>query len=314
VPILVGGSNAEIPEEGRVPDVRATTVTWTSASGRVTSLSDFESWHSGAMIMPGVAGIGLPDYTYYSDQSPTFDGSVVRGVRAGSRQITLPIHIWAMDRPSCLERFHRLARDFHPGARTPGVLTFIEANGSSRRIEAFYAEGMSGEDDDDRWGRHWMTFVLVFTAPSPWFLGEDKTLTFRTGNEEDMFFPLPPWKVRDSQVLGSLEIVNLGEVDTYPVWTIKGPATAATLTNTTTGESFVLTRTLTDSDIAVIDTREGIKSASLNGSTNLWPDLNSAAVLWPLRPGSNSVSLNVAGASEGSHVQVSYTARYLTGY
>ncbi|MFE9865864.1 phage tail family protein [Streptomyces sp. NPDC005506] len=310
--LLAGGANT-VPGGPRVRDPRATSVTWTSSTGRVTSLSDFDDWQSGVFVMPGVAGHGLPDYTFYADQSPAFDGSVVRGVRAGQRSITIPLHIWDMDRPSCLARFHQIVQDLNP-AYGPGTLTFTESDGSARRISAYYADGLNGQDDDDKWGRHWMTAVLTFNAPSPYWLGQDRTVTFQVGGGSDTALPILPWKVRDSQVLGSVKVINLGEVDTYPVWTIKGPATAATITNTTTGESFVLTRTMSSSDTAVIDTREGVKSALLNGSTNLWPNLNSAAVLWPLRPGSNDVSLTVTGTTGASSVQLSYTSRYLTAY
>ncbi|MEU6449592.1 phage tail family protein [Streptomyces sp. NPDC046979] len=310
--LLVGGTNT-IPTGPRVPDVRATTVTWTSSSGRITPLSDFDDPRSGAFVMPGVAGTGLPDYSYFTDQSPAFDGSVVRGVRAGQRQITIPLHLWGPDRPSCLARYHRLVQDLNP-LSGPGTLAFSEADGSTRRIPAFYSDGFTGQEDDDKTGRHWMTAVLVFMAPSPYFLGEDKAVSFQVGGASDTFLPILPWKVKDSQVLGSVKVINLGEVYTYPVWTIRGPATVATITNVTSGESFVLTRSLSSSDRAVIDTREGIKSALLNGSTNLWPNLGSSPVLWPLRPGENSLSLNVAGASGDSSVQLSYTSRYLTAF
>lgn len=310
--LLVAGTNAG-PEGPRVRDPRATSVTWSSSSGRITSLSDFDDWRSGAFVMPGVAGTGLPDYTYYADQSPAFDGSVIRGVRAGQRTITIPLHIWGLDRPLCLARFHRIVQDLNP-AYGPGTLTFAESDGSARRISAYYAGGMEIQDDDERTGRHWITAILTFNAPSPFWSGQDETVTFQVGGGSDGFFPLLPWKVRDSQVLGAVKVFNLGEVDTYPVWTIKGPGAAATITNATTGESFVLTRTMSSSDTAVIDTREGIKSALLNGSTNLWPSLNSSAVLWPLRPGSNDVGLTVTGTTGVSSVQLSYTPRYLTAY
>jgi phage-related protein len=312
VALLVGGTNTT-PTGPSVRDVRATSVTWTSSSGRITSLSDFDDPNTGVFVMPGVAGTGLPDYTYYSDESPAFDGSVIRGVRAGQRQLTIPLHLWGPDRPSCLTRFHRLVQDLNP-AFGPGTLAFTEADGSTRRISAYYSDGLSIQDDDDRTGRHWMTVVLTFVAPSPYFLGEDKTVTFHVGGGASTFLPILPWRVKDSQVLGAVKVINLGEVRTYPVWAIRGPATAATIANVTTGESFTLTRSMSSSDTAVIDTREGVKSALLNGSTNLWPDLNSAAVLWPLNPGENSLSLTVTGTSEDSSVQLSYTSRYLTAY
>lgn len=310
--LLVGGSNS-LPTGPRVPDVRATSVSWTSSSGRVTSLSDFDDPNSGVFVMPGVAGTGLPDYTFYSDQSPAFDGTVVRGVRASQRQITIPLHLWGLDRPSCLARYRRLVQDLNP-AYGPGTLTFTEDDGSARHISAYYSDGLQGQEDDDRTGRHWMTAVLVFTAPSPFWLGEDRTLTFSVGGGASTFLPFIPLQVRDSQVLGAVKVINLGEVATYPVWTIKGPATAATISNSTTGESFTLSRTLSSSDTAVIDTREGVKDARLNGSINLWPNLGSSPVLWPLRPGSNDVGLTVTGTSGTSSVQLTYTSRYLTAF
>ncbi|MUN40914.1 phage distal tail protein [Actinomadura litoris] len=86
---------------------------------------------------------------------------------------------------------------------------------------------------------------------------------------------------------------------------------AATFTHPT-GGSWTLSRDLSASDVAVIDCRERIETAVLNGTENLWPNIDEAAVLWPLLRGTNTVDLLASGATSGTTVKVRLRPRYLS--
>ncbi|MER6809994.1 hypothetical protein ABT299_12005 [Spirillospora sp. NPDC000708] len=67
-----------------------------------------------------------------------------------------------------------------------------------------------------------------------------------------------------------------------------------------TGGSWTRTRNLSAADVAVIDCRERIETAILNGTENLWSNIDEAAVLWPLLRGTNTVDLVVAGSTSAT--------------
>lgn len=310
MPILVAPTPVEAPT---VHDPRPTQVSWTSPAGRTTLLTNWQSFDSGIMVRPGVLGLLMPAYTFYEDTSPAFDGTSVRGVRAGPRDVTVPLYIWGPDRSTCLELFHDLIGDLNP-QNGIGTLTITESGGTSRSIGAYYSQGFEGDDNDDTTGRHWMSAAVVFHAPRPYWEGDQQSVTFDVGSGAATFFPVLPVQVKNSQILGTVNATNIGNVLTYPVWTVTGPVTSLTITNNTTGQTFTVATTAIAGDTWVIDAREGVKSALKNGSTNLWQYIDINSDLWALKPGVNSVTITVPGAASQTTVTMAYKPRYLAAY
>jgi hypothetical protein len=309
VPILVASG----PAEGTVTPppfgpLEAPAVTWTDAQGRVTVLSDDEN---GWVIQPGATGLDMPTYQVYADESPEIDGSAIRQVRAQSRTIMLPVAVFSdVSRADFLARKRGLRRSLNPKLGA-GTLTITETDGTQRSIAAYYQSGGEGDESVDVGGMRYQMMALVFTAPSPYWLGLPVHLDFQVA-QTGTFFPLLPLAVADSQVLGDTVIDNDGDDTAFPVWTIRGPATSVILTNVTTGESLTLSQNLTSGDTVVIDTRERVQTVVMNGSTNLWSKLSSGSALWGLVPADNEVSLTLAGATTSTLVSLDYQPRYLS--
>lgn len=299
-----------------IPPTSPTTLTWTSAAGTVTTLTNWQGFTSGIMTQPGVLGLHMPNWTFWTDTSPAVDGEIVRGVRAKSRQITVPLVIWGANRAECLTKYRAFVADLNP-QRGPGTLTVTEADGTSRSIQAFYQQGLEGKDDDDDMGRTWLRAAIVLNAPAPFWLGEQISVTWLGAGGPGLFFPILPVAVVNSQVIGSLTVNNTGDVSAFPVWTIAGPATSMTFTNSTTGESFTLTHTITGTDTIVVDCRDSAKTILLNGTTNLWADVDLSSgepVLWAFEPGANNINLNVPGSTSATAITMTYQPRYLVAY
>lgn len=303
------------PPAPPLPLNEAPQVSFTDPAGRVTLLTD---WERGWVLQPGAKGMDMPQYSFTNDESPGIDGYAVRQVRAGGKDITLPIAFWMQDsRAAYVTRRRALINSLNP-KRGPGTLTVTQPDGSFRTIDCYYTGGLEGDESRDAAGMRWCITVLTMACPSPYWLGETVELSWRTDSTAN-FFPLLPLTVKSSQVLGSVTVDNPGDDDAFPVWTIEGPATAVTLTNTITDprtgdqtvKTLTLTRTLTASDTVVIDTRERRQTAVLNGSTNLWPDLSDASELWALEPGENQLTLAVSGSDSNSLVSLTYQPRYL---
>ncbi|MEU0991266.1 phage tail family protein [Streptomyces sp. NPDC005953] len=282
-------------------------VSFTDPSGIVTTLTD---WERGWVLQPGAKGLDMPSYAMTQDESPGIDGYAVRQVRAQGKTISLPIAFWANDsRAAYKARRRGFIRSLNP-KRGPGTLTVTEPDGTARSIGVYYSDGMEGDESRDAAGARWCVSVLTFACPSPYWLGTEVTHTWRNGSDAT-FLPFLPLAVGGSEVLGEVTVDQDGDDDAFPVWTITGPATTVTLTNQTTSESLVLTRTLTGADTVVIDTRERQQTALLNGVTNLWPDLSDDSTLWPLAEGTNDLVLTVAGSTGDTSVRMTYQLRYL---
>lgn len=302
-PVPGGGINPPPIEPLEVPSL-----SWTDRRGRTTLLSD---WENGWLLQPGIRGLDLPAFNFYTDESPQIDGNAVRGQRAEAREIFLPIGIFDTDRASFLARKRSFMASLYPKLGL-GMLTVAEADGSSRSIEAYYLSGLEGDTGQDSSGLYWQVVGLTFSCPSPYWLGDHVMRTFSTG-ASGSFFPVQfPVQVQDSQVLGATTIDNPGDAESFPIWTIHGPATSAVISNNTTGLSFSVTASLGSSDVLVVDTRERVQMAVLNGSTNWWPNLSTTSDLWALEPGENAVSLALVGATSNTVVQVDYQPRYLS--
>lgn len=282
-------------------------VSFTDPRGVTTQMSD---WERGWLLQPGAKGLDMPQYQFTTDESPGIDGYALRSVRAQGKEIILPLAFWANDsRDAYKERRRAFIKSLNP-KRGVGTLTLTEPNGAVRTIGAYYANGLEGDESTDAAGERWCINAITFAVPSPYWIGAEQSMSFKSGTG-GTFFPILPVTVGDSQVLGDVTIDNDGDDDAYPVWTIKGPATSINLTNNTTGATLVLTRTIIATDTIVIDTRERRQTALLNGVTNLWPDLSSASDLWPLQEGINACNLTVSGSTSATSVTLSYQPRYL---
>ncbi|MFJ8727764.1 phage distal tail protein [Streptomyces sp. NPDC093269] len=311
MPILVPPTFVEPEQQPGVPwptRINEMPQVWfTDPAGAVTKFSD---WPNGWALQPGAKGLDMPVYAFTQDESPGIDGYAIRQVRAQGREVILPIAFWADDsRAAYLNRRRTLIRSLNP-KRGDGLLTVIQADGTSRSISARYTAGLEGDESLDASGARWCICALTFACPSPFWLGDTTTIEWRT-SVAGTFFPILPLTVGNSQVLGAVTVDNDGDDNAYPIWTITGPATSISLTNVTTGEVLVLSHTITVGDTVVIDTRERQQTALLNGVTNLWGDISDASTLWALEPGSNDLTLTVTGSTSNTRVRMTYQPRYL---
>jgi phage-related protein len=123
---------------------------------------------------------------------------------------------------------------------------------------------------------------------------------------------MPPIVLAPATLLGENTVVNSGDADAYPVWTIHGPG-QPTITNQTTGRSFGLNVTLSSDEVVVVDTRPTFQSAIDQDNNDRWNDLlkSSPRDLWSLAPGTNDLSLSLTGSDAESKIVLSYTRRWL---
>jgi len=300
-----GGTGASDVAQVWIEDVGSINATWTDPSGVVWPLSDISD-ERGHFTTFGIAGWGSMPYELVTDPIAR-GGESVRFIRPNPARLTWPLHVWGDTHVQFVQRYRALRHAFllTMHMRRPGLLTVARPDGTARCIEAYYQDGWGGEA-----GQNWLSASPVLTLYCPdgaWRDTELTTVRRHYGSSANFFSNFPA--ISSSQVLGDTVISNGGDVTAWPVWTITGPCTGLTATNTTTGQAFQLTTTLADLAQLTITTDRptvrGPAGENLAGALN-WP----GAVLWGLQPGDNAVTFTVAGAGANTEIALSYFQRY----
>lgn len=293
----------------RAPEVGTMRATWTSPDGDVIELTGPHSVH-GWLTRPEVAGWGAAPVTLVTD--PLARGGVnIRHQRAEPRRLTWPMHVYGNTHIQFTERYRRLMRAFTATKyRGPGTLTVYRPDGDARSIDCLYEDGFGGEGGENH---RFANPTLTLLCPDGYWRDMERQFIRRQYAAGGSPYLSPYMTVTSGQVLGESTIVNAGDVEAYPSWTITGPATQITATNATTGQQFVLTYNLLANQTATITITpdralvRGPAGQNLIGSLN-WP----GASLWPLLPGPNDVDFEVNGSADGTLIELSFFPRYET--
>lgn len=307
-----GGGGVELPEVGFA------VATFMDPSGTVWPLTSPElGWFT---LSDGVSGLGAAPYELTTDAHPR-GGARLRHVQAQPRLIVWPLHVYGSDHTEFLTRWRSLARAFTRTVREgPGILEIARPDGTRRRIEVVYQEGMEGRTDAEGGVLDDEAVLSLWCADPYWVDPTPLTEHRETGTLADYLVPYP--SVSSGQVLGDTTLRNPGDVGVWPTWRITGPATGISVTNVATGESFQLDPGLTAhgdlvaGDEVVVSTDppgvrgpdgEGPDGDNWTGALN-WP----SATLWGLPPGETPVRFQLDGAGPDSSVSVTFFARYET--
>ena len=155
------------------------------------------------------------------------------------------------------------------------------------------------------------SFLIEFKAPDWRFYSQvltshDMGQTFVKGGGA---IPMAiPWAipVSTASVIDKI-VTNQGNEATDPIFTITGPGTTFTITNFTTGKTFILSTTLGAGDVVVIDIKN--RTVILNGTDNLYPDITGD--FWSLIPGENELRFFVTGGlTVDTNLNLSYRDAY----
>ena len=269
------------------------------------------------ILAEGVSGLGAAPYELATDPHPR-GGARLRHVQAQPRTVTLPIHVQGKTHEEFIARWRALATAFTDTLRLgSGTLELQRPNGSRRRIAVLYQAGFDVAGAAYS-GITWDVAVVQLWCEDPYWVDPvARTVHREYGAGEDYLQPFP--SVSSGQVLGATTVRNDGDVAVYPTWTITGPASLITFTNSTTGEEFsfnpsapaVAHGALASGETMTIQT-DPVQVRFQDGSNWVgglnWP----GAQLWALQPGDNAVSFQLDGSGVGSAVDMSYHPKYET--
>jgi hypothetical protein len=277
--------------------------TWTGWDG---SKWDFASIQGGVMLLRGgVRGWSMPPVEHKTSQSPAVAGSMWRGYRVAEREVFWPLYVWRRDGSQAwIEHDRAFWRTMHPGKT--GVWSVTHPDGTVRSLACRFAS-----DNDaayDRAPSHvgWMKYGITLVAEQPFWTGLPITRTFSTSAASDFFGAgAPPFTISSGNTLASAAIDNPGDEAAWPVYTLRGPFTSASVG--VAGRAVEVPFSMADGESLVIDTRPTAQTAITGVGLERTGDLG--AVQFAPIPAGSSVPLTVSMVGTGS-VEVSIQALY----
>lgn len=284
----------------------AETLTWIEPDGTEHSLSDPPNFG----VLVGPSGRFMPPVSFTEDVVPQAAGTRLRQVNVLSRDVDLPFFMQAESRIALRQLERRVLGWFDP-QRGDGRLRCITDDSVQRDLICRYAGGLSLAENMDRSGETWQECVLTLRAFDPYWQDSAQTaLRFATGAAVNLF-PFFPLALSASSITSPISVDNVGDIDAWPVWNVRGPGTNLTLQNVTTGLSFTITGALITGQTWTIDTRPGIKTIKRETGASAYNLLTTPSTLWPLKRGVNAINVTLSGTTTESTVFLNYTQRYL---
>lgn len=289
----------------------ANRVTWSIENAGTVVAFDPGDPAAGRVKLAGMSGTGVAPTTVTVTGSAAGGGTWRRSAR-GVRQVTLPVATYGTSRDELDSRMRALVRQLDDTYTTP-LLAATYPDGQVFDTPCHYSGGADwqwGSGDTD--GRTYLRTVLQLTCPDPYFTSRRTTqftaATSGAGRGLLSGGPLSELRLSGSQALGTFQVVNPGDVASWPVWTVTGPGTMFTARRAVDGAQFQLSGAVTAADPVVVDTRRKTVTG-LNSGTNRYGLLTGAPRLWSLPPGASTVTVQLDGADASSSVRLAFAER-----
>lgn len=245
----------------------------------------------------GEKGKRAQEFEFVVENIYGVDGDVLRNTKTKSYDLEIPIVVYGSTASNLEANIRALRYATHP-KRGQGFLRYVTNDSKTRYLRCHLSDFVNVDSQEDGAGStYYRRFVFTFTTHDPyWF---DPTL-----NEI-------LWTDATTTLLYQQTVTNNGELDTQPVWDIKGPLDEITITNTTTGKYLYLDYTLTAAQHIYVDTREGEWTIYLDHVTNVGYAKVVGSDYFPLVHGQNLLNFTFAGSpTSATSVKCSWYDRY----
>jgi hypothetical protein len=286
--------------------------TWTTADGAVHELGGVVAWSSGMYVLDeGTSGQLAPGYEFATQAFAGVDGEQLQQITPQPAQPVLGIDVAVTDAAALRARLRTLTHAMRP-RRGIGTLTAVGDDGTTRTLPCYYRKGL--EAGTVRANRY--RTALEFWSPHPWWRGTPLQVPPWSLAAPRPFFPIFPLTLSATTIEGA-RTIDLSDTDapTYPRWTVTGPGSQLTLSNTHAArqadgtwadvtDTLVLNAPIGDGQQVVIDTRPGRQSVRRTTGESLFGSLGSDPALWALVDGVNEVTALLTGAGPASRIEL----------
>lgn len=279
-------------------------MTWTGWDGSEWDLTNPD----GGVFLTGkgVEGLGMPTHQEWVGESPAVHGQYYRGHRVEPRPAFWPIYLYSdVGSAEWLALDRAFWRSLQPGKH--GTWTVATPAGGRRSLSCRFVDDGRHAYESDPIVRGWAAYGVRLIADSPFWTGEPVRRIWSQRDAPEFFggaSKAPVFHITSGSQLSTAAITNEGDLEAWPVWTIKGPLTAVTVG--VDGATVQWNTTLTADDILVIDTDPTVQCAWLNG-VDVTDQLGTADFA-PI-PAGDELPLSLTMAGTGS-VEAAITPRF----
>ena len=276
--------------------------------------------------LDGTSGLTGPDVDVELDELAGVDGAFLRGVdedRAGlilrPLDVALSLMVSGADGVAAEAEVTELRRILSSRQYGPATLTVTRGDGTTRTLRVHHVPKRG--DFDAPWGvdNPVRKVLLRLLAPDPLWRGMPGSAgPFRVGGGTGLALPVAlDFSLARSTVVGVVSpIVVLGDEITHPVVSVVGAAGALTATRGEGAQarSYTVTGDLLAGEPLVVnhDPRAVLGAGQTVGPGGAdWAGrLDDGADLWPLRPGTEVIKLDLAEAGGGASVRIDWPTLY----
>ena len=262
-----------------------------------------------SLYRAAVRGLGMPDSDDWVTAAPMLHGQRFRGFRIKPREIFWPILVYGARDQEWIDRDGAFWQTMRPDVT--GVWTVTAPDASRRSITCRFSGVTDGYDRDPS-AAGVVAYGVTLVADDPFWRGPTVSAGPWSAPNAQPFFggavggsgPLLYVSARSGS--GGATVNNPGDVEAWPVWTITGPATSATVA--VGGAPVGMPFALAAGEVLTIDTDPTVLAATSSLSGDKTRALSAATVFAPIPAGANR-GLSAAISGTGS-VRVSFTPRY----
>lgn len=233
-------------------------MTWTPDGGDPIDLLDPAA--DGVMLVQdGVRGLGMPPVQRYTSSSAAVHGSRWRGHRVDERDVFWPIFVWSDQGTDAW-----LARDTAWWrSMRPDVLGWWEVATSAavRRLRCRWVDDGDHSFSADPSRRGWDLYGVKLVAEDPWWHGPTVQVEWAQQSGVTLL-PGPPFDISSANSMGSATMRNPGDVPAWPIWSIPGPSSSATVG--IAGKQIQVPFAVAAGETLVVDTRPQAMTAMLH--------------------------------------------------
>jgi hypothetical protein len=256
------------------------------------------------LLQLGVDGLDDVPVTVQATTPAGWDGENVDDLVAEPVEMFLPLLVEG----GSLEGLRDLKtkiRDFTNPRRGPVRLRVTRPNGQFRERVGFRTRMVNGALDAESWGVSWQKFGPVLRCSDPFYTEPGNPWHVEWSVRSNAISPLPILPVRPaaSNALNGTNDVSVdGDVETFPIWTLRGPFTSVAVRDVARGLQWTLTVAAAPGDVWTVDCRKGRQGVFSPAGVRSRGRLSNDAYLWGLEPGVSQVSTTVTGGADGTMV------------
>ncbi len=278
-------------------------LSFTNANGETFNIQ-------GNYLLQPTWDMGNAPVKHQSSKAPYQDGETYIDTIFDSGNPVLEFVITGSNRQEVLDRRLTVLRYFNPKLGV-GTLKWVQDDGITTYwldcipLQPIFPSGRG------RSATHQMT-IIQFFAPNPFWYNPAQVQQIMVGFSGGFSFPFSfPFNL--GTVGSQINVINSGNIETPVMIYFYGEVVNPTIKNITTGEDLIITKTVNNGDILIINTAFGEKAAMiLSGGvyTNAFEYVNPNSIFWKLKPGGNIIKYTVTSEGANAQARLYYYHRY----